>query len=94
MDGLTAGRGNDSKDVTASEIATFAYCAAAWHLEHVQKVEPTPCARARRAAGIQQHERHGRLVGMQERLERGRIAVSAVLLLVALLALVGLFLAS
>ena len=84
--------GDESRDVTASEIATFTFCANAWHLEHVRKVEPTPEARARRAAGIRQHERHGRMVGMQDRLERRHVALTVALFLLALLALVALWL--
>lgn len=84
----------DDRDVTASEIAAFTYCAKAWHLEYVQKAQPTLEARVLRAEGVQQHEYHGRLLGMQERLERRRVALTAALLLVALLALAGLFLAS
>lgn len=85
--------GDESRDVTASEIATFTFCANAWHLEHVRKVEPTPEARARRAAGIRQHEQHGRMVGMHDQLERRRVALTVALFLLALLALVALWLA-
>ena len=85
--------GDESRDVTASEIATFTFCANAWHLEHVRKVEPTPEARARRAVGIRQHEQHGRMVAMQGRLERRHVALTVALLAVALLALVALLLA-
>ena len=85
--------GDESSDVTASEIATFTFCANAWHLEHVRKVEPTPEARARRAVGIRQHEQHGRMVGMQDQVERRHAARTVALCLLALLALVALWLA-
>jgi hypothetical protein len=80
--------------VTASEIAAFAYCAKAWHLQYVQKAQPTLDALSRRAEGVRQHEHHGRLIGMQGRLERRRIALTSALVLLAFLAIVGLFLAS
>jgi hypothetical protein len=93
MGGLTPEPGDENRHVTASEIATFAFCANAWHLEHVLKVEPTLEARARRTAGVLQHEHHGRMVGMQDRLERRHVALTVGLILVALLALVALFFA-
>lgn len=80
--------------MTASEIAAFTYCAKAWHLEYVRKAQPTLEARALRAEGVRQHEVHGRLLVTQERLERHRIVLTGVLLVVALLAIAGLFLAS
>lgn len=85
---------DENGDVTASEIATFTFCATAWHLEHVRGVEPAPEARARRAAGIRQHAEHGRMVGMHEQLERRRVALIVVLILIAVMAVATLLLAS
>lgn len=85
---------DENGDVTASEIAAFTYCAAAWHLEYVQKASPTVAARVSRAEGVRRHERHGQLLGMQDRLERRRIPITAALLFVALVAILGVFLAS
>lgn len=94
MGSFAARSEEDDRDVTASEIATFTYCAKAWHLEYVQKAQPTLQARTLRAAGVRQHEQHGRILGMQECLEARRVALTAALLVVALVAIAGLFLAS
>ena len=93
MGRLTPEPGDENRDVTASEIATFAFCANAWHLEHVRNVEPTLESRARRSAGVRQHEQHGRMVGMQDRVERRHVALIVGLVMVALVALVALFFA-
>ena len=82
----------ENRDVTASEIATFTYCAKAWHLEYVQKAEPSVDARTRRYQGVRKHDLHGRLIRTQSRLEKRRVAITGVLLLVALLALLAVFL--
>ena len=50
---------NPADDVTASEAATYAFCAKAWHLEHVLGKAASPRADARREQGIRQHEQHG-----------------------------------
>ena len=77
------------RDVTASEIASFAYCAKAWHLQYVMRVGSTDEVDERRVQGVSMHEQHGRLVRMQSRLGRRRVAFTAALLLIALLAIVG-----
>jgi hypothetical protein len=46
-------------DVTASEAAAYAFCAKAWHLEHVLDKAPSAAARERRAGGAAEHEAHG-----------------------------------
>lgn len=46
-------------DVTASELAAFAYCAKAWHLERVLRVQPSMSVARRREAGVHGHVRHG-----------------------------------
>jgi len=52
-------RPTPNDDVTASEIAAFAYCAKAWHLERVAGAQANDAAAAKRESGILEHERHG-----------------------------------
>src|SRR3989442_4587960 len=46
-------------DVTASEVASYAYCAKAWHLRYVLRREPSGQAVAHQQAGVVSHEIHG-----------------------------------
>ena len=88
--GSSVGSGADGEhDVTASEIASFAYCAKAWHLQYVRRVGSTDEVDERRVQGVRKHEQHGRLVRMQSRLGRRRLVLTAALLLIAFLAIVG-----
>lgn len=66
----------------------MAFCAKAWHLEHVLGRRPAPAAVKRRELGSQEHVRHGAsvLAGVRRRFVGGAIA----LLLVA--CALGLFL--
>lgn len=74
-------------DVTASEIAAFAYCAKAWHLERVVGAPPSAVAARTRAAGTTHHVRHEAYVGVGSWLGRhSRWAVAGLLLLAFLLA--------
>lgn len=74
-------------DVTASEAASYAFCAKAWHLERVVKSAPPADVVRRREDGAGRHEADG------ERLVRARRFRSRMLLLtVALLLLAGLLL--
>lgn len=75
-----------SDDVTASEIACYAYCAKAWHIEHVQHLAPPAETLDRRAAGVRAHELHGRDVELMSTLVRRQRRFIAVLLFVAVLA--------
>lgn len=52
---------NDSKDdwVTATEVATFAFCPEAWRLEHALDFEPQNLAV--RKKGIARHEKWQRV---------------------------------
>lgn len=87
-----AGEQPESTDVTASEIACYAYCAKAWHLEHVQHVVAPAETSRRREEGVAAHEAHGasvRTLGRER--SRARIIV-AVLLLIAALATAGVIL--
>lgn len=46
-------------DVTASETATYAFCAKAWHLERVLRQPVARQALHRRAIGTALHQEHG-----------------------------------
>ena len=76
-------------DVTASEIACFAYCAKAWHLEHVLHVVPSDEVMRRREVGVSAHNVHGRRMRLLDRLAQRKVALIAILLLLALLAVVA-----
>jgi hypothetical protein len=54
-------------DVLASEIAAYAYCAKAWHMEYVLGHRADAAADERRRAGIVEHEAHGARVRRLER---------------------------
>lgn len=79
----------DSTDVTASEIACYAYCAKAWHLEHVQHVVAPEETSLRREQGIAAHEAHGASVRALGQVRSRTRVIVAVLLLVAALATAG-----
>lgn len=80
-------RGIAGGDVSASEIAAFAYCAKAWHLEHVVGTVPSATAARARAAGATHHAAHGSAVRAGSWLGRySRWAVAGLLLLAFLLA--------
>ena len=82
------GEQSESTDVTVSEIACYAYCAKAWHLEHVQHVVAPDDTVRRRERGVAAHEAHGASVRALAQPSRTWVMVVA-LLLVAALALVG-----
>lgn len=46
-------------DVTASEVAAYAYCAKAWHLERVVRSAPSAAGHLRRQRGVERHRAHG-----------------------------------
>jgi hypothetical protein len=73
------------RDVTASELAAFKYCAKAWHLEHVARVRPSAGAASERDAGVSQHRRHGAAVRAGSWLASHARASVATLLVVAVL---------
>lgn len=74
-------------DVTASEAASYAFCAKAWHLERVAKSPPPADAVLRREDGASRHEADG------ERLLRPkRVRPRLLFLTVAFLLLAGLLL--
>jgi hypothetical protein len=79
------------EDVTASELATFSYCAKAWHLERVLGAQPSADVLRNRGAGIDRHARHGSGVRMGTRLGgHSRAAIAGLLALAALLATLAL----
>ena len=57
----------DERDVTASELGTYAFCAKAWHLERVLGARPSSEAARLRTEGVQDHEQHGRRVELLHR---------------------------
>lgn len=73
------------RDVTASELAEFKYCAKAWHLEHVMHVGPDAGAASERDAGVSHHRRHGTAVRAGSWLASHARASVATLLVVAVL---------
>jgi len=82
----TGGGAEPGADVMASEVASYAYCAKAWHLRHVLGQEPSRQAASRQAAGVLAHELHGERVKTLAWLERrGRAWVAGLLLLAAAL---------
>ena len=72
-------------DVTASELAAFAYCAKAWHLERVLGARASSAVYRRRDAGIDDHIRHGRSVRVGSWLARNSKVFVAALVLITLL---------
>ena len=53
----------EREDVLASEAATYAFCAKAWHLEYAMRKSPSTAAVERRSEGTTRHETHGARVG-------------------------------
>ena len=67
-------------DVLASEAATYAFCAKAWHLEHVLIRPPSAETFRRRSEGTARHDEHGASIRGRRRTDR-RLVVCSVLLL-------------
>lgn len=72
--------------MTASEVGCYTYCAKAWHLQYVGKVEVTPEISARRADGVALHRVHGKHTRLVGRLGRHHLLLIAMLLALAALA--------
>jgi hypothetical protein len=70
-------------DVAASEIAAFAYCAKAWHLERVAGAQASDDSTRIRSAGTAHHARHGSSVRLGSWLGRHSLWVVPALLLLA-----------
>lgn len=79
----------ESTDVTASEIACYAYCAKAWHLEHVHHVIVPDDTSRGREQGVAAHEAHGASVRDLGRIRSRTRVILAALLLIAALAAIG-----
>lgn len=79
-------------DVLASEAATYAFCAKAWHLEHVLQWPVAKQVAERRATGTALHEAHGERLVSGRRM-RTRLVFWSILLLglAAVLLVLGLF---
>ncbi len=77
-------------DVTASEVASYAYCAKAWHLRYVLGRAPSRQAFVHQQAGVVAHETHGLAVRRLAWLERRAtgLVVGLLLLGAALVAVV------
>lgn len=56
---LTSGGETRDRDVTASEVANYVFCAKAWHLECVLGASASVAAEQRRACGEAAHAVHG-----------------------------------
>ena len=82
-------------DVSASEAASYVFCAKAWHLEHVLGAEPSAAASARRTSGTEAHAAHGTNIQTSTRVSSLLVRALIVLLVAALALLVlGIALAS
>ena len=82
---------NGKDDVLASEAATYAYCAKAWHLEYALHRAASENAVERRAEGAARHEEHGANVGTLRRVGSRLLLLSLALLgLAAVLLVLGL----
>ena len=78
-------------DVTASDVAAYAYCAKAWHLERVLEHRASRDAAERRDVGVANHLAHGatlqRVQGIGVPLRRVAVAFFALAVLLILAAL-------
>ena len=70
-------------DVLASEAATYAFCAKAWHLEHALRRPPSDATVQRRSEGTTLHDEHGARIGTIQRTGRRLVAWSVGLLILA-----------
>ncbi len=70
-------------DVLASEAATYAFCAKAWHLEHALRRPPSEEAGHRRSEGAVLHDAHGAHVVTVQRTGRRLLVWSVGLLILA-----------
>jgi hypothetical protein len=70
-------------DVTASEIACFAYCAKAWHLQYVLGAPVRETVARRRKQGVAEHDRHAGRVYLLGRLGQRRWSLVVLFLVIA-----------
>jgi hypothetical protein len=78
----------DDDDVMASEVATYVFCAKAWHLERVLGATASAVAEEKRAAGSLAHETHGSRARRQQRMGRWLVLGTALLFAIALALLI------
>lgn len=76
-------RASAQDDVLASEAATYAFCAKAWHLEYVLGRLPAAEVVQRRSEGTKQHDEHGARVRGQQRTDPRLLIWSVALLILA-----------
>ena len=79
---------NEDDDVTASEVAAYAYCAKAWHLERVLHRSADTQARRLRVEGVERHVEHGAQLNRLHRFARRSFWLSVALLVLAVVLLV------
>jgi hypothetical protein len=83
------GGGPDWKgDVMVSEVATYVFCAKAWHLECVLGAAASAAAEEKRAAGSLAHEAHGSRLRHQQRFGRWLVRTTALLFAIAVVLLI------
>jgi CRISPR-associated exonuclease Cas4 len=70
-------------DVNASEVAAYAYCAKAWHLEYVLGLRADAIAEERRELGIAKHDAHGARVRRLQRVGQPLLRIALILFAVA-----------
>ena len=75
-------------DVMASEVATYVFCAKAWHLERVLGATASVSSDEKRAAGSLAHETHGSRVRQQQRMGRWLVLGTALLFAIAVALLI------
>ena len=70
-------------DILASEAATYAFCAKAWHLEHALRRSPADATAQRRSEGTALHDEHGARIVALQKPSRRLVAWSVALLILA-----------
>jgi hypothetical protein len=82
-------------DVSASEAASYVFCAKAWHLEHVLGAAPSEAGVERRAVGVEAHAAHGAGIRSAHRMSTWLVRGLVTVLVLALAVLVfGLLMSS
>ena len=85
---IVGGDAGRDDDVVASEVATYVFCAKAWHLERVFGATASAAAEEKRAAGSLAHATHGSRVRQQRRLGRWLVLGTALLFAIAVALLI------
>lgn len=66
-------------DVSVSEVAAYAYCAKAWHLEYVLGHGVDSSVEERRESGIADHQAHGKRLRRLQRVGRPLLRAAVIL---------------